>query len=135
MKIEFSTNKPPSSSALPLPSNTAKFTGDITYYDPGGPGYGACGDISYSTDPICAVSYIVFDAASTSTNPNTNPLCGKMIRITRFDSSTGKNNTVDVKVVDRCTGCDAADLDLSESSFADLASLALGRVTATWAWL
>lgn len=129
-------NKPPSSStALPLPSNTAIFTGDITYYDPGGPGYGACGDISYSTDPICAVSHIIFDAASTSSNPNNNPLCGKMIRITKLDSSTSKNNSVDVKVVDRCTGCGADDLDLSESMFADLASVSLGRTTATWAWL
>lgn len=120
---------------LPLPSNTGVFTGDITYYDPGGPGFGACGVASYSTDPICAVSHILYDAASVSSNPNDNPLCGQMIRITRFDSTEGKNNSIDVKVVDRCVGCAADDLDLSESMFADLASVALGRVVASWAWL
>jgi expansin (peptidoglycan-binding protein) len=81
------------------------------------------------------VSHIIFDAASTSANPNDNPLCNKKIRITRYDSSAGANHSVDVTVVDRCVGCAADDLDLSPTMFDKLADAALGRVTGSWAWL
>jgi hypothetical protein len=117
---------------LPLPTNTATFAGDITYYSPG---LGACGIVSTSSDSICAVSHIIFDAASTSSDPNSNPLCNKKIRITRYNSSIGGNRSVDVTVVDRCVGCKATDLDLSLSMFDELAEEAQGRVTASWAWL
>jgi hypothetical protein len=120
---------------LPLPSNADTFTGDITYYNPG---LGACGVVSSPDDAICAVSQIVFDAASTSSNPNTNPLCGRRIRITRdyaeLASGAG-NRSVDVTVVDRCTGCAQTDLDLTTSVFDQLAPAASGRVVASWAWL
>ncbi|TVY85234.1 Papain inhibitor [Lachnellula suecica] len=111
---------------LPLPTNGATFTGDLTYYSPG-PGYGACGYENTSSDSICAVSHIVWDAASTSSNPNANPLCGKKIRITRYDVTKGGNHSVDVEVVDRCVGCVAVDLDLSLSVFTSLAEEAEGR--------
>jgi hypothetical protein len=78
---------------------------------------------------------IQWDAASTNPNPNDNPLCGKMIRITRFDSSVNGNRSVDVEVVDRCVGCKATDLDLSLAMFDDLAEEAQGRVVGSWAWL
>ncbi|KAH6673217.1 RlpA-like double-psi beta-barrel-protein domain-containing protein-containing protein [Halenospora varia] len=119
---------------LPLPSNTGIFTGDLTYYSPG-PGYGACGFENTSEDSICAVSMLVWDAVSTSSNPNNNPLCGKMIRITRYDATKGGNSSVDVKVVDRCVGCKAEDLDLSLKMFTSLADESLGRVVGSWAWL
>lgn len=119
---------------LPLPSNTGIFTGDLTYYSPG-PGYGACGYQNTSTEAICAISHIVWDAALTGSNPNANPLCGKMIRITRFDESVGGNRSVDVEVVDRCVGCKEADLDLSLEMFTSLADESLGRVLGSWAWL
>jgi len=129
------TNKKSSKAQnLPLPSNTATFSGDLTYYSPG-PGYGACGFENTSTDSICAVSHIIWDAASTSSNPNNNPLCGKKIRITRFDATKGGNRSVDVEVVDRCVGCKATDLDLSLKMFTTLADEALGRTTGSWAWL
>ncbi|CAD6441967.1 8881ff7f-10df-4e08-977d-0c404505cd3f [Sclerotinia trifoliorum] len=121
-----------SSKALPLPSNGGIFTGDLTYY---APGLGACGITSSSTESICAVSHIIFDAASTSSNPNSNPLCGRKIRITRQKDSGAGNNTVDVTVVDRCVGCKAEDLDLSITIFEKLALEAEGRVTGSWAWL
>ncbi|RDW68249.1 hypothetical protein BP5796_08906 [Coleophoma crateriformis] len=118
---------------LPLPSNTATFTGDLTYY---APGLGACGITSSSTDAICAVSHIIFDAAQgSSSNPNANPLCGKKIRITRYNEAVNAERSVDVTVVDRCVGCVADDLDLSLSMFTQLADEGLGRVTGTWAWL
>ncbi|KAH8647155.1 RlpA-like double-psi beta-barrel-protein domain-containing protein-containing protein [Xylariales sp. PMI_506] len=118
---------------LPLPSNTNIFTGDLTYY---APGLGACGETSSSSDDICAVSHLVFDAASTGSNPNANPLCGKKIRITRDFVETGVGNrSVDVTVVDRCVGCAATDLDVTISVFTELALEAEGRVTMSWAWL
>ncbi|TAQ83399.1 hypothetical protein B7494_g8275 [Chlorociboria aeruginascens] len=117
---------------LPLPSNIATFTGDLTYY---APGLGACGIVSSASDNICAVSHIIFDAASTSGNPNANPLCGKMIRIRRDKGDGQGTRSVDVKVVDRCVGCAAVDLDLSLGVFEELAYEAQGRVQGTWAWL
>lgn len=117
---------------LPLPSNSQTFTGDITYY---APGLGACGITSTSSDAICAVSHIIYDAASTGSNPNANPLCGKKIRISRYNEAVGAERSIDVTVVDRCVGCKADDLDLSVTYFDKLAEEAQGRVTATWAWL
>lgn len=115
------------SSNLPLPtSNGGPYTGDLTYYDPG---LGSCGVSSKSSEKICAVSHVVFDAASTSENPNENPLCGLKLRIRRGDKS------VDVKVVDRCPGCSVDDLDVSSAVFEELGDLAEGRVTVNWAWL
>lgn len=75
------------------------------------------------------MSHVVFDAASTSGNPNENPLCGLKLRIRRGDKS------VDVKVVDRCPGCSVDDLDVSSAVFEELGDLAEGRVTVDWAWL
>ncbi|PGH12696.1 hypothetical protein AJ80_06642 [Polytolypa hystricis UAMH7299] len=112
---------------LPLPTdNGGPYTGDLTYYDPG---LGACGIISSGSEPICAVSRLLYDAASTSSDPNQNPLCGKMIRLKRGDRS------VDVKVVDRCEECKATDIDVSMSVFEELAEIDLGRVDVQWAWL
>ncbi|EPE32182.1 Barwin-like endoglucanase [Glarea lozoyensis ATCC 20868] len=122
------------SQSLPLPGSSQIFTGDLTYYSPG-PGYGACGFENTSHDKICAVSHLVWDAVSTSSNPNLNPLCGKKIRITRFDAAKGRNSSVDVEVVDRCTGCKAEDVDLSLDMFTALADEGQGRVVGSWAWL
>lgn len=132
--VGLSRHNSSGSSDLPLPSNTATFTGDLTYYEPG---LGACGVTSTGTDDIVAVSHIIFDAASTGSNPNANPLCGKVIRIVRDFSESGKsgNSSVDVTVVDRCTGCAATDLDVTLSVFTKLALEAEGRVEMSWAWL
>lgn len=69
------------------------------------------------------------------TNPNTNPLCGKKVRIRRLDASFNAYRSVDVTVTDRCVGCKAMDIDVTSSVFDQLADPALGRVTTTWAWL
>lgn len=135
--VEDESNVPRSSKSntpknLPLPSNTATFNGDLTYYSPG-PGYGACGYQNTSTEAICAVSHYLWDSLQTSSNSNNNPLCGKMIRITRYDASKGGNSSVDVEVVDRCVGCEPTDLDLSLKMFTSLADESLGRVIGSWA--
>ena len=84
---------------LPLPDNTDHFTGDLTYY---GPGLGACGIESTDNDAIVSVSHYLFDAVQTGSDPNQNSLCGRKIRATRVDERSGKQVSIDVKVVDRC---------------------------------
>lgn len=112
---------------LPLPSSHGgPYTGDLTYYDPG---LGACGFTNSGSDAIVAVSHLVFDAVSVGSNPNANPLCGKKIRARR------DNKSIDLTVVDRCTGCKPTDIDTTMSVFADLASIAQGRVSVSWSWL
>ncbi|MCJ1402156.1 hypothetical protein MMC11_005375 [Xylographa trunciseda] len=117
---------------LPLPSDHQSFTGDLTYY---GPGLGACGVTSSSTDNIVALSHFLFDSQSVGTNPNANPLCGLIIRAERFDEQVNAMRSVDLTVVDRCTGCAPTDLDVSPGAFDQLADPAKGRVDVTWAWL
>ena len=112
---------------LPLPSGRGgPYTGDLTYYDPG---LGACGITSSDKDKIVAVSHLVFDAVSVGSNPNNNPLCGKKIRARR------NNRSVDLTVVDRCTGCKPTDIDVTVNIFATLAEVDQGRVTVEWNWL
>jgi len=112
---------------LPLPSgNGGPYTGDLTYYQPG---LGACGVTSSNSDKIVAISHIVFDAVSTGSDPNANPLCGKKIRARR------DNKSVDLTVVDRCTGCQSKDIDVTVNTFAMLADVDLGRVQVEWNWL
>ncbi|GFF25696.1 allergen Asp f 7 [Aspergillus udagawae] len=114
-------------SNLPLPtSHGGPYSGDLTYYNPG---LGSCGITSTDSDMICAVSHVLFDAASTGSNPNANPLCGLKLRLRRGDTS------VDVKIVDRCVGCKVKDLDVSPAVFEKLADPDLGRVTVEWSWL
>ena len=114
-------------SHLPLPTNHGgPYTGDLTYYDPA---LGACGLTSSSADAIVAVSHLLFDAVSTSSNPNANPLCNKKIRARRDGKS------IDLTVVDRCTGCQAKDIDTTRSVFKQLADIDDGRVVISWSWL
>ena len=81
----------------------------------------------------------MFDAAgsssSTGGNSNANPLCGKMVRAKRYDEADGAERSIDLRVVDRCTGCQSTDLDVTIGAFEELAESALGRVDVTWAWL
>ncbi len=58
-----------------------------------------------------ALSYADFDPYTPNGNPNNNSLCGKKLRA----SYNGKS--VDVTVVDRCTGCASGSLDLSPTAF------------------
>lgn len=123
----LSTHRKPQN--LPLPSaNGGPYEGDLTYYDPG---LGACGVTSANGDKIVAVSHIIFDAVQTGSNPNNNPLCGKSVRVKRV----GGDVTVDLTVVDRCTGCQPDDLDMTEDTFSTLADVTLGRVKGEWSWL
>ena len=117
---------------LPLPTNAERYTGDLTYY---GVGLGACGISSNDNQNVVAVSHILWDSLQTGSNPNSNPLCGQKIRATRFYQEVGGERSVDVTVVDRCTGCQPTDLDVSTAVFKQLAPIPSGRVDVTWAWL
>lgn len=124
------------SQSLPLPSNTEPNDGELTYY---ATGLGACGETNRNGDNIVAVSHLLFDASGSSSsqggNSNANPLCGQMLRATRYNEEAGAMRSVDLRVVDRCTGCSPTDLDVTEETFAKLAPIASGRVDVTWAWL
>ncbi|MCJ1408691.1 hypothetical protein MMC19_002766 [Ptychographa xylographoides] len=126
------TKQTGSSLFLPLPSDRQDFTGDLTYY---GTGLGACGVTSTDADNIVSISHFLFDSQQTGSDPNLNPLCGLQIRAERFDEQVNAMRSVDVTVVDRCTGCAPTDLDVSPGVFSQLADPAKGRVTVTWAWL
>ncbi|KAF2196689.1 hypothetical protein GQ43DRAFT_354729, partial [Delitschia confertaspora ATCC 74209] len=115
---------------LPLPNGAQSYTGDLTYYSPG---LGACGVTSGDKDAIVSVSHYTFDAVQKGSNPNSNPLCGKKIRAQR--TFNGKAASADLTVVDRCTGCEPTDLDVSPGVFSNLANPDQGRVVVTWIWL
>ncbi|KAF9044790.1 hypothetical protein BDZ89DRAFT_979883 [Hymenopellis radicata] len=107
-------------------SGSGSHTGEITFY---ATGLGACGITNVDTDPICAVSTMIFDnyPGYDGVNPNNNPICGKKIQV----NYQGKTTTV--TVTDRCGGCAENDLDFSPTSFTILADQSLGRLTgATW---
>ncbi|KAK1992625.1 hypothetical protein LX36DRAFT_588024 [Colletotrichum falcatum] len=115
---------------LPLPADGEAHTGDLTYY---AVGLGACGRTDGDGDAVVSVSHYLWDAVQTGGDPNGNPLCGRRIRVRRRDGDGG--GSVDVTVVDRCTGCEPTDLDLSPAVFERLADKGEGRVKGTWSWL
>jgi hypothetical protein len=129
LAIGLSTRKPAN---LPLPSaHGGPYEGDLTYY---APGLGACGITSSSSENIVAVSHILFDSVQSGSDPNSNPLCGRRLRAKRVKEGAGERS-VDLTVVDRCTGCAQTDIDVSLSVFNKLADEDLGRVLVTWSWL
>lgn len=117
---------------LPLPGgNGGPFSGELTYYEPG---LGSCGVTSKSSQNIVAVAHSLYDALQTGSDPNQNPLCGRKIRAKRVKEGVGERS-VDLTVVDRCTGCKPTDIDVSLSVFKQLADQDLGRVDVQWNWL
>ncbi|KAK8244539.1 riboflavin aldehyde-forming enzyme [Phyllosticta capitalensis] len=120
---------------LPLPTNSKTWSGELTFYNPS---MGSCGIQSSDSDKVVAVSHKLWDQVSKAsgiTNPNANPLCGLKLRAQRFYTQKGEERSADVKVVDRCVGCEKTDLDMSPGAFDEIASAGDGRVDVTWAWL
>ncbi|CAK1363337.1 hypothetical protein CB0940_04577 [Cercospora beticola] len=95
------------------------YTGELTWYDVG---LGSCGFTNTKDEHVVAISHEIFDAYSNG-NPNKNPLCGCTVTITGKDGSKHQ-----AKVVDRCVGCVAADLDLSQDFFNLVTNNGDGRV-------
>ncbi|KAI5248615.1 hypothetical protein E4T47_00587 [Aureobasidium subglaciale] len=122
------TSSSSSGSSSGMAASGTEYTGDLTWYQVG---LGSCGIDSTSDEAIVAISHTIFDDPQYATaNPNLNPLCGKTVSIKGKDGSTYK-----AKVVDRCVGCAAADLDLSEGFFNTVTSNGDGRVPEmSWSW-
>lgn len=99
--------------------------GDLTYY---AVGLGACGEDDSGkdrTDNIVAISHLVMGAQS-----NGNPYCGRKVKIT----VNGKSTTATVR--DKCMGCAADDIDVSEKCFLEMFdSLGVGRQTVEWSFI
>ncbi|KAJ9642323.1 hypothetical protein H2199_004703 [Coniosporium tulheliwenetii] len=108
-------------------SSGASYTGELTWYVTG---MGSCGIVSGSTEPIVAVSHVLYDATKVDGNPNHNTICGKKISI----EYAGKSHVA--TVVDRCEGCKEGDLDLSNGFFNTVTNFGDGRVGgAKWSFI
>ncbi|KFG82981.1 Rare lipoprotein A (RlpA)-like protein [Metarhizium anisopliae] len=96
----------------------ARNAGDFTYYYTG---LGACGETNNDSQMVAAVGHDLFDRERP---------CGRMIR------AHYGGNSAEVKVVDRCSGCNDDSLDLSPAAFQQLVgSLGPGRVQGTWEFI
>ena len=89
-------------------------SGEATYYD--AEGVGACG---IQTPPDYLVAAINDEQYSKAN-------CGRCVSV------TGPKGTVVVRIIDKCPGCDAGDLDLSMTAFSKIADKSAGRVKITW---
>ncbi|KAI0393286.1 allergen Asp F7 [Xylariaceae sp. FL0594] len=115
------------------PSDKAKYSGDITYYQVG---LGACGydDGGQDGGNIVAISKVDWFARFQGTNfginmPN-HPWCGQSITIT-----AGNGKTAKATVRDNCPGCAHGSIDVSEGVFKALfGDLGVGRSTVTWSF-
>jgi hypothetical protein len=112
--------------------DTAKYSGDITYYDLG---LGACGyDDAGTTEHIVALSHVDWYKRGSGTSlgidmPN-HAWCDQTITIT----ADGKSTTA--LVHDICPGCDSGSIDVSDNVFVALfGSLEAGRKTVTWSFV
>lgn len=106
----------------------AVHTGQLTYFTPA---VGACGFTNTEADMVAAISHELWDKVQVGANPNTNPLCGKRLRL------TGPLGTVDVTVADRCpdSTCTLWNVDASKGAYLKIAQEKDGRVPLTWQWL
>ncbi|KAJ9656205.1 hypothetical protein H2201_008617 [Coniosporium apollinis] len=108
-------------------TSSASYTGELTWYETG---LGSCGIVSGSTEPIVAISHVLYDATKIDGNPNHNTICGKKISI----EYAGKSHVA--TVVDRCPGCKEGDLDLSNGFFNTVTNFGDGRVYgAKWSFI
>ncbi|EAA29057.1 hypothetical protein GE21DRAFT_3674 [Neurospora crassa] len=107
-------------------------------------GTGACGYNITNDEVVVAISYKIWDEAakqatdllpqelqdsSLNSDPNTNPLCGKVIWLGRNDDFENRDHWIQARVADRCAPerCpDGEDLDLTEGAFQAVYKLGLG---------
>lgn len=100
-------------------------TGDLTYY---AVGLGACGEDDSGKD--MTENIVAMSAATMGSQSNGNPMCGKTIKI--FNNANGKSSTGVIH--DKCPGCNAGSIDVSQKLFEELADLADGRIDISWNW-
>lgn len=95
-------------------------TGEATYYD-FADGSGNCSFPATPDDLMVA--------AMNQTDYAGSAACGACVRV------EGPNGSVDVRIVDRCPGCPAGDIDLSPDAFSRIAELSAGRVPISWHYI
>jgi hypothetical protein len=121
---EKETSKPKEENKSESGGSGGGRSGEITYY---AVGLGACGDDDSGADQsenIVALSHL-----DMGTQSNGNPMCGQTIKI----SANGKTTTAVVK--DKCMGCVAGDIDVSEKVYKELfGGLDSGRMPCTWSF-
>lgn len=104
------------------------FYGEGTYYDCG---LGSCGNTNTNDDYVVAMSKLRM-APLDGGNPNSNPMCGKKVRVYSDMAPDGVVFTVQ----DKCPGCPSKDdLDICSGPFlAKLGTEAQGRIKIWWHW-
>lgn len=113
--ITRSTTNTPSTPSMPTPLPLQ--TGEATYYD-GADGSGNCSFPPSPQDLMIGAMNTVDYAASA--------MCGAFVEV------TGPKGNITIRIVDRCPGCSAGDIDLSPQAFEQIAELSHGRVPITW---
>jgi len=96
--------------------------GDFTFYNDAS--LGACGaPIDASSQMLVSISHTLF----TSANPNKDPLCLKCVEVTY------KGKSIKVPIKDKCMGCEAPHIDLSQPAFTQFVPTGVGHVYgASW---
>ena len=104
---------------IPCGAPPEEHTGEGTYYAADG-----SGNCSFDPSPndlmVAAMNTTDYDGAGA---------CGACAAV------DGPQGSVTVRIVDRCPGCAAGDIDLSEEAFARIAPLSAGRVPITWRYV
>jgi len=80
---------------------------------------GSCGWTNGNNEDVVALDYRIMNNGA---NPNNNPLCGHMIKISY------NGNTNYAKIVDTCMGCVPGGIDVSQELFNKIAPNGNGRV-------
>ncbi|KAJ2902800.1 allergen Asp F7 [Zalerion maritima] len=107
----------------PVPRST-DYHGDATYY---ALGLGACGVDHSGKDNTANVVALSAQIMGTGPTLTDNPYCGRKVAI------RAQGKSVDATVVDKCPGCPAGDLDVSEKIFKELfGDLGIGRGNIDW---
>lgn len=110
------TDTHPGEPNLPCIVDDIEYDGKATYY--AADGSGACSfPVSPSDMRVVALSREDYADAQA---------CGTCIEV------DGPDGSVTVRVVDRCSGCDAGHIDLSAQAFAQIAQPDQGRVPVAW---
>ncbi|CAO3582182.1 unnamed protein product [Absidia cylindrospora] len=108
---------------MALPLEKRQYSGDGTWYDVS---LGSCGTTNDNNEMVAALNA---PQMKNGPNPNNNNICNRRIRV------TGPKGSVTVKIVDTCPSCKYGSVDLSPSSFKNIADLSAGRVPITWNWV
>lgn len=95
-------------------------TGQGTFY-----GYGGGGNCSFPKPTT------VLTAAMNTADYNTAQACGAYVEVTNLNTQ----QTVVMRVDDRCPECAAGDVDLSQEAFAQISPIEAGRIPISWRYV